>query len=102
MSLHDEIIRRSVDDLYDHLMDGVVQLLRHSHPNVDVASIRELVQVLALISEGSTVLYGTRRTRAVPLKRVIELVTPLVGSIAPDVQISAASKRKPLGGAKRR
>ena len=102
MSLHDEVIRRAVDDLYDHLMDGVVQLLKRSHPNADVTSIRELVQMLALISEGSIVLYGTAQRRAVPLGRIIKLVTPLLGSIAPGVQISGTPEKQSPGKAKRR
>jgi hypothetical protein len=94
ISLHDEVVRRSVDNLYDVLMDGVVQLLRSSHPNADVKSIRELVQMLALISEGSIVLYGTKRNRQVPLDRIIQLVTPLLGNIAPNVKIATPPSRK--------
>lgn len=92
ISLHDEAIRHSVDRLYDVLMDGVARLLKRSHPNADLKSIRELVQMLALISEGSVVLYGTDCDRRVPHKRIIQLVTPLLGSIAPDVQITTATK----------
>jgi len=89
ISLHDEVVRRSVDKLYDVLMEGVVRLLQGSHPKADIKSIRELVQMLALISEGSIVLYGTERNRQVPFDRIIQLVTPLLGSIAPDVKIAA-------------
>ena len=102
MSLHDEVVRNAVDDLYNQLMDNIVHLLKRSHPNADITSIRELVQMLALISEGTTVLYGTGQRRAVPLGRIIELVTPLLGSIAPGVQISGTPKTKSLGKAKRR
>jgi hypothetical protein len=97
MSMHEQAIRQSVDALYDDLMEGVVKLIRRSHPNANLTSIRELVQMLALISKGSIVFYGTGRKRAVQHKRIIELVTPLLGNIAPGVQISGTPKTKSLG-----
>ena len=54
-------------------MDCVDQRIRRSYPDADETSIRELLQVLALMSEGSIVLYGTRRKRAVPYERVTSL-----------------------------
>ena len=73
LSLHDATVRRAIDDLYDELMDCVDQRIRRSCPDADETSIRELLQVLALMSEGSIVLYGTRRKRAVPYERVTSL-----------------------------
>jgi AcrR family transcriptional regulator len=90
ISLHDEVIRGAVDDLYDELMQGVVQLLRRSHPEVAERSIREVVHLLALISEGSIVLYGTRRDRTVPHERIIEIATQVIGMIAPELTQGSA------------
>ena len=42
MALHDAAIQAAVDDLYDGLMEKVVQLLRRSQPNDDETSIREM------------------------------------------------------------
>ena len=91
MSLHDPVIRNATDDLYDQLMAHVAALLRRSHPNADVNAIREVVQYLALISEGSIVLYGTRRQRVVSFDRVIELTLILLERIAPDLRTSVTS-----------
>ena len=87
ISLHDEVIREAMDNLYDDLMSGVVQLLRRYYPNSDVQSIRELAQLLALISEGSVVLYGTRRDRIVPHERIIELAVRLIQTMALDLKM---------------
>ena len=84
MSLHDPVIGRATDDLYDQLMGHVEALLRRSNPHVDAVAIREVVQYLALMSEGSIVLYGTRRQRAVSFERVIELTIWMIKQIALD------------------
>lgn len=85
MSLHDEVIQRAVDDFYDQLMENIVQMLMRCYPTADIESIRELVQILAIMSEGTIVLYGTRKKRAVKIERVIELATPLLKSISPHI-----------------
>ena len=81
MSLRDEVIKQAVDDFYDDLMENVVQLLLHCYPKADIVSIRELVHILAIMSEGAIVLYGTRRERTIKIERIIELATPLLESI---------------------
>ena len=105
ISLHDDVIRNAMDDLYDDLMSKVVQLLKRSHPNANIQSIREIVQLLGLLTEGSIVLYGTRRDRVVPVERIIELSTALLGSISPELQISTDDKfrqKRPAKGASAR
>jgi AcrR family transcriptional regulator len=89
ISLHDEVVCQAVDDMYDTLMSGTVDLLQQLHPNASERSIRESVQLLALISEGTAVLYGTRRDRLVSQERIIELVTQLLASV-----ISSSDKRR--------
>jgi AcrR family transcriptional regulator len=85
MSLRDEVIQRAVDDFYDDLMENIVQMLIRCYPKADIGQIRELVQILALMSEGTIVLYGSRKERAVKIERVIELATPLLKSISPHI-----------------
>jgi hypothetical protein len=75
MALHDDVIREMTDDFYDDLMERVVTALQGSHPNADKATIQEIVHVLLLLSEGTIVLFGTRRERAVSVERIIELTT---------------------------
>ena len=97
MSLHDPVIRRATDDLYDDLMAHVAALLQRSHPNADATAIREAVQYLALLSEGSIVLYGTRLQRVVSFDRIIELTIFLLERIAPDLKTSVASPGRRRG-----
>jgi len=75
MALHDDVIREMTDDFYDDLMERVVTALQGSHPNADKATIQEIVHVLLLLSEGTIVLFGTRRERAVSIERIIEVAT---------------------------
>ncbi len=85
LALHDAVIRRAVDDFYDEAMASVAQILQLARPKADARTIRDLVQLLAIVSEGMTVFYGTRRERAAPHERLVELVTGLIGVIAPDL-----------------
>ena len=85
LSLHDPVICRAVDDFYDEVMAGVAELLRGARPEADAAAIDLLVQLLALISEGGSVLYGTRPERVVPHARILELAPVLIKVIAPDL-----------------
>ncbi len=77
MALHDEVIRDAADDFYDVLIEKVVQLLARSRPDAELTALRELVHFLVLISEGTAVLFGTRRERAVSFERIVEMVTLL-------------------------
>jgi AcrR family transcriptional regulator len=99
MSLHDEVVREAVDDFYDQLTAGVETSLLAAHPSADPQDVRDLVQLLAVISEGSAVLYGTRRDRAVPYARIIDMAVRLIGVIAPELAPAAqelgARKRRP-------
>lgn len=90
MALHDEVVREAVDDFYDELIEGVQTALTRSYPAANPQDVRDLVQLLAVISEGTTVLYGTRRSRLVPYSRMIELAVRLIGLIAPELAMEPA------------
>ncbi len=82
---HNKVIQGAVDGFYDELMEKIVQMLMRSYPKAYIVSIRELVQILVIMSEGATVLYGTRKKRAVKIERVLELATPLLKSNSPHI-----------------
>lgn len=92
MSLHDNVIRGVVDDLYDEVMERIATALRRACPTVAPQDVRDLVQFLALVSEGSTVLYGTRQNRATPHGRMIELTVRMIGVIVPE--LAGAERRQ--------
>jgi len=52
LALHDSVIGRTVDDFYDDAMASVAQILQQARPNADARTIRELVQLIAIVSEG--------------------------------------------------
>jgi AcrR family transcriptional regulator len=85
MALRDEVVRNAIDDLYDELMDRIATDLEIAFPAADPEEIRDLVQFVALVSEGSTVVYGTRRERATPHQRMIDLTVRLIGVVAPSL-----------------
>jgi AcrR family transcriptional regulator len=85
MALRDEVVRNAIDDLYDELMDRMATALEIAFPAADPKEIRDLVQFIALVSEGSTVVYGTRRERVTPHQRMIDLTVRLIGVVAPSL-----------------
>ena len=85
ISLHDDVVREAIDDLYNDLMSGVLELLQRSYPDVELQTLQEVVQILALFSEGSIVLYGTCKDRVVPHDQMIKLVLRLLDLHAPEL-----------------
>jgi AcrR family transcriptional regulator len=70
MALHDDVVARAIDDFYDVSIDKVVSLLRKTHPGLRSRDALELVHLLALMTEGTNVIYGTRTSRTVELDRL--------------------------------
>jgi AcrR family transcriptional regulator len=91
MALRDAQVRRAINALYDELVESVVQLVARSRPNIELKSIREYMQVIALMLEGSNVLYGTRKTSSVPYERIIEIATGFQSMLVPEVRKIAAN-----------
>jgi AcrR family transcriptional regulator len=80
MALHDEFVADALDDFYDELMARAVALLRHAQPLLTERSAREIVHLATMITEGSSVLYGTRPDRAADLRSVTRLAAELLGA----------------------
>lgn len=85
MALHDDVVREAIDDFYDELMAKVVATLEAAYPKADPLAVRDLVQFIALMSEGSSVLYGTRRSRITSHQRMIDLSVRVISVIAPEL-----------------
>ncbi len=81
MALHDEEVREFIDDFYDELMGRVISALLAAYPDAEPQDVSDLVHLVAIMSEGSTVIYGTRRNRASSHQRVKDLAAHLVTSI---------------------
>jgi AcrR family transcriptional regulator len=86
MALHDDIVRQSIDDFYDRMIEQVTDTLIAAHPAADPRAISDLVHFVAVISEGSSVIYGTRSVRATPHRRMIDLAMRMVSVIAGDLE----------------
>lgn len=80
MALHDEMVRECIDDFYDTVMERITQTLGEMYPSANQQAICDLVHLIAAISEGSTVIFGTRRSRASSHEQMIELALRLVAA----------------------
>lgn len=84
MALHDQDVRVSIDDFYDDMMERVINRLIATHPKADPREISDLVHLVAMMSEGSSVIYGTRRSRSSSHQRVIDLAARIVRMSVPE------------------
>lgn len=98
MALHDSSLARAVDDFYDVALDGLATMLRDEYRQLDAQATREMAHLIALIGEGSSVLYGTRASRKVPLERLAKAASEMV-TVALHARISGARKRRGPGAA---
>ena len=64
MAMHDRFVARAVDDFYDQAIGRIAQLLRAERPEMSQESAGSIAHLVALISEGTGIIYGTRSTRA--------------------------------------
>lgn len=94
MALHDEVVRESIDDFYDELMARITIALVTAYPGSDPQAISDLVHLIAAISEGSSVIYGTRRSRASSHQRIVDLVGRIVAMVAPTLCTSEHLPRR--------
>lgn len=92
MALHDDIVRQSIDAFYDRLIERVTETLISAHPTADPRAIGDLVHFVAVISEGSSVIYGTCRERVTPHQRMVDLVMHMVKAIGGDLEPDGQGK----------
>ena len=63
MALHDKAAARALDDFYDAVLDRAKKLLKSIRPHASEASIGQLLLLCVMVSEGSSVIFGTRPKR---------------------------------------
>lgn len=66
-------------------------MLREGPPGLDGAGALELMHLIAVISEGTSAIYGTRANRKVPLERLVRVVSEMVAQ-ALDARVSASKR----------
>jgi len=64
MALHDRFLARAVDDFYDQAIGRIAQMLRAANPAMSPGSASTIAHLVAMVSEGTGIIYGTRLTRA--------------------------------------
>jgi AcrR family transcriptional regulator len=78
IALHDPVIARAIDQFYAEVQETAARRLRDNFPNLPARSVREIVQLMGIISEGSNVLYATAHNPTAPLDRVSRLASSLL------------------------
>lgn len=82
MALHDPFVARAIDDFYAEAIERIAQLLCRSHPGLSTTSANAIAHLLATISEGSGVIYGTRAARPTShAETVLLAVEVLTGAV---------------------
>ncbi len=78
MALHDKAAARAVDDFYDAAMARASELLKAARPELSGSERDKLILLCAMISEGSSVLFGTRRKRKISSAEMASFAARLV------------------------
>ena len=63
LAMHDRFLASAIDDFYDKAIGRVAQLLRADRPEMSQESADAIAHLVALISEGTGIIYGTRPSR---------------------------------------
>lgn len=82
MALHDKSVARAVDDFYDAVMARAIGLLAQIRPDLGEDEARRLILLGAMISEGSSVLFGTRRKRGATAAEMAAFAAGVMSRIA--------------------
>ena len=89
MAMHDRFVARAIDDFYDQAIERIAQLLRAERPAMDRKSALTIAHLVALVSEGTGVIYGTRVARAANHANVRALAVDVLTSAARDAASDA-------------
>jgi AcrR family transcriptional regulator len=63
LAMHDRFLASAIDDFYDKAIGRIAQLLRAERPAMTQESANAIAHLVALISEGTGIIYGTRPAR---------------------------------------
>lgn len=73
LSLHDPSIAAAMDKFYDESIEPVVRTLAGGGDTEEARRVRDVVFLICAISEGSAVMFGTRRDSGVQFRSVQQL-----------------------------
>ena len=82
MGLHDRVVARAIDDFYDKAVKHIAELLRVTYPDMSSGAAMTIAHLLGTISEGTGVIYGTRRDRAASHAEVMALAVDVLTGAA--------------------
>jgi len=81
MSLHSRRIAKALDHFYDQSIEDVVELIHSSTPRSNRRDLRRIVELICLISEGCTVVFGNRKSAGNSLKEIKQLARLSIESL---------------------
>ena len=84
IAIHDRFLARAVDDFYDEAIERIAQMLCHADSAISRESAIVIAHLVAVISEGTGVIYGTRLKRSASHADVQALAVQVLSSAARD------------------
>ena len=84
IAIHDRFLARAVDDFYDEAIERIAQMLCHADPAISRDSAVVIAHLVAVVSEGTGVIYGTRLKRSASHEDVQALAVQVLTGAARD------------------
>lgn len=94
LAMHDRFLASAIDDFYDKAIGRIAQLLRAERPTMSQESANAIAHLVALVSEGTGVIYGTRSARAASHADVRALAVDVLTGAARYSASVASNRRK--------
>jgi len=101
IAIHDRFLARAVDDFYDVAIERIVQMLCHADSSISRESAVVIAHLVAVISEGTGVIYGTRLKRKASHEQVKALAVHVLTGAARDAGAGDRMKSPQLRQARR-
>jgi len=101
MAVHDRFLARAIDDFYDQAIERIAQMLRAANPAMSPESAFTIAHLVAMVSEGTGIIYGTRLTRAASHAAVkalaVEVLTGAARNAAGEIstEVEPRARRTP-------
>ena len=92
MAMHDRFVARAIDDFYDQAIGRIAQLLRVERPTMSQDAADSIAHLVALISEGTGIIYGTRPARVASHADVKALAVDVLTGAARSATRGGASR----------
>lgn len=97
MAKHDPVVAREVIRFYEGLMDAFVELVTPLYPKVDRKRLQQTAHLVAMLTEGATVIFADPGDRSVSFEELVPRLTGIViDQLEPRARRASASRACPV------